>query len=147
MARIVTVFVIAAIFTLVVEVPVAYEEAVVIQPAEPPAKKVEVRRYELASRHLKFRELILEITAYTAHDPGMDGRGITFTGLPVDKGVLAVDPEIIPLGSIVWIPGVGYVVALDTGGAIKGYRADLYLPDRESALRWGRRTVKVRVVE
>jgi len=144
------VFVIAAIFALIIDVPIAYEEAVIhqpVQPAEPPTKKVEVRRYELASRHLKFRELTLEITAYTAHDLGMDGRGITFTGLPVDKGVLAVDPEVIPLGSIVWIPGVGYVVALDTGGAIKGYRADLYLPDRDSALRWGRRTVKVRVIE
>jgi len=147
MARLVAMLFIATIFALIVDVPVAYEEAVIIWQPDPPVKKVEVRRYELASRHLKFRELTLEITAYTANDPGMDGRGMTFTGLPVDKGVLAVDPEIIPLGSIVWIPGVGYVVALDTGGAIKGYRADLYLPDRESALRWGRRTVKVRVVE
>ncbi|MGB9660696.1 MAG: 3D domain-containing protein [Moorellaceae bacterium] len=100
-----------------------------------------------ASRQLKYRELVLEITAYTAHDRGMDGKGMTYTGLPVDRGVLAVDPQVIPLGSIVWIPGVGYTVALDTGSAIKGNRADLFMQDRQKALEWGRRMVKVRVLE
>lgn len=106
-----------------------------------------LKRYEISSRGVQSREMVLEVTAYTAYDPGMDGKGIMFTGLPVDKGALAVDPEIIPLGSIVWLPGVGYTVALDTGGAIKGRKADLYIPDREMALEWGRKTVKVRVLE
>lgn len=107
-----------------------------------------VKRYQIEnSRGVKSREMVLEITAYSKDDPGMDGRGIMFTGLPVDKGALAVDPRVIPLGSVVWIPGVGYTVALDTGGAIKGRRADLYIPDRAKALEWGRKTVKVRVLE
>ncbi len=107
-----------------------------------------VKRYQIEnSRGVKSREMVLEITAYSKDDPGMDGRGIMFTRLPVDKGALAVDPRVIPLGSVVWIPGVGYTVALDTGGAIKGRRADLYIPDRAKALEWGRRQVKVRVLE
>lgn len=107
-----------------------------------------LKRYEIqSSRGVQIREMVLEITAYTANDPGMDGRGIMFTGLPVDCGALAVDPKVIPLGSVVWIPGVGYTVALDTGGAIKGRRADLYIPDRAKALTWGRKIVKVRVLE
>ncbi len=91
-------------------------------------------------------EITLELTAYTANDPGMDGKGITRSGLPVDVGVIAVDPKIIPLGTIVWVPNVGYLVALDTGGAIKGYRGDLYMPSREEALKWGRRKVTVKII-
>ena len=147
MARLAGVLLLTAVLVISSGVPVAYEEAVIPHPAENPGVKVEVRRYELAGRELKFRELTLEITAYTAHDLDMDGKGITFTGLQADRGVLAVDPEVIPLGSIVWVPGVGYVVALDTGGAIRGNRADLFMSDRDSAIRWGRKTVKVRVIE
>lgn len=111
----------------------------------PPSPRV-VEKHVYVSRNLKPQEMELEITAYTAHDAGMDGRGIMFTGLPADKGALAVDPKVIPLGSVVWIPGVGYTVALDTGGAIKGYKADLYIPDRAKVLEWGRRKVKVRII-
>lgn len=124
------------------------------QAAEEANKALEKAMQEAArmnqfetSRGIKSRELILEITAYSKDDPGMDGRGIMFTGLPVDGGALAVDPRVIPLGSVVWIPGVGYTVALDTGAAIKGYKADLYIPDRTKALEWGRRKIKVRIIE
>ncbi|GEA17772.1 3D domain-containing protein [Moorella sp. E306M] len=107
-----------------------------------------VKRYQFeTSRGIKSRELVLEITAYTANDPGMDGRGIMFTGLPVDRGALAVDPRVIPLGSVVWIPEVGYTVALDVGRAIKGYKADLYIPDKMKALEWGRKMVRVKVLD
>lgn len=86
-----------------------------------------------------------EVTGYTRNDPGMDGRGITFTGTRVRRGVAAVDPEVIPLGSVLFVPGYGYARAEDTGGAIKGYRIDLFFENREEALRWGRRKVEVQV--
>ena len=62
-------------------------------------------------------------TWYTAAIAG--GSGITATGTPVYKGIIAVDPWVIPLGTRMYIPGYGYGVAADTGGAIKGNMIDL----------------------
>ncbi|HXG36739.1 MAG TPA: 3D domain-containing protein, partial [Dehalococcoidia bacterium] len=56
------------------------------------------------------------------------GGSITATGVPLDYGVVAVDPRIIPLGTRMCIPGYGIGVALDTGGAIIGNRIDLGYP-------------------
>ena len=97
------------------------------------------------SRGGELRPKVIEVvvTGYTKDDPGMDGRGITFTGTRARRGVAAVDPEVIPLGLALFVPGYGYARAEDTGGAIKGYRIDLYFEKREEALRWGRRKVVV----
>ncbi len=62
-------------------------------------------------------------TWYTAASAGSWGR--TATGLPVAKGVVAVDPRVIPLGTWLYIPGYGYGLAADTGGAIRGSIIDL----------------------
>ncbi len=95
------------------------------------------------------RVLIMEATAY---DPGplscgpyADGR--TATGHIATRGVCAVDPRVIPLGTELWIEGYGYALACDTGGAIKGNRIDVCFDDRAEALRWGRKTVLVYVLE
>lgn len=123
------------------------------EPRPQPKKATEEHTSVVVSRmgidrpYKKYREITLEITAYTAHDFSMDGKGITKSGLPVDKGVIAVDPKVIELGSVVWVPGVGYLVALDTGGAIKGYKADIYMESKEEALKWGRRKITVRVFD
>lgn len=55
--------------------------------------------------------------------------GITSTGVPVIKGVVAVDPSVIPYGTRMYIPGYGFGVAADTGGAIVGNIIDLGFPD------------------
>jgi 3D (Asp-Asp-Asp) domain-containing protein len=55
--------------------------------------------------------------------------GITRTGVPVTRGVAAVDPNVIPLGTRLYIPGYGFAVAADTGGGIKGEMIDLGFPD------------------
>ena len=63
--------------------------------------------------------------------------GITYTGTVASEGrTIAVDPDVIPLGSIVEINGVEYV-AEDIGGAIKGDRIDLYFNNHDDALEWG----------
>lgn len=85
------------------------------------------------------------ITGYTKDDPGMDGKGLTFTGTKVHRGVAAVDPSVIPLGSELYIPGYGYVRAEDTGGAIKGNRVDLYFENKEEAFKWGRKLLAITV--
>ncbi len=56
--------------------------------------------------------------------------GLTATGIRAKYGVVAVDPRIIPLGTRLYIPGYGYAIAADTGGAIKGRRIDLCI-DRD----------------
>jgi uncharacterized protein YabE (DUF348 family)/3D (Asp-Asp-Asp) domain-containing protein len=55
--------------------------------------------------------------------------GITKTGVPVTRGIVAVDPAVIPLGSRLYIPGYGFAVAADTGGGIKGNMVDLGYAD------------------
>ena len=61
--------------------------------------------------------------------------------------VIAVDPKVIPLGSKVWVEGYGEAIAGDTGGAIKGNRIDVLVCSDGSANSWGRKSVKVKVIQ
>lgn len=70
--------------------------------------------------------LTLLASWYNAASSG--GDGITATGLPLDVGIVAVDPRVIPLGTRLYIPGYGYALAADTGGAIVGNMIDLGYP-------------------
>ncbi|MCA1012966.1 G5 and 3D domain-containing protein [Halobacillus halophilus] len=101
------------------------------------------------SQSNKEETLYMHATAYTAQCTGCSGvtaTGINLNGNP-DKKVVAVDPDVIPLGSRVWVEGYGYAVAGDTGGAINGKRIDLFVPDKEQALSFGRQQVKVKVLD
>lgn len=93
--------------------------------------------------------MTLEATAYTADCEGCSG--ITYTGIDLrnspEKKVVAVDPTVIPLGSIVEVEGYGRAVAGDIGGAIKGDRIDLHVATKDEAFSFGRKNVKVTVVE
>lgn len=85
------------------------------------------------------------------------GYGITRSGLKIVPGtgmkVIAVDPNVIPLGSKVYVEGVngvktyGYAVAADTGSAIKNNKIDLYMDSHEETIKWGIRNMKVYVIE
>ena len=87
----------------------------------------------------------MEATAYLPTDGSVEG--ITAIGIPATYGIVAVDPEIIPLGTRVYIPGYGEALAADTGGAIYGYRIDLCMEDYWQAMDFGRRTVTVFVLK
>ncbi|WP_416149122.1 peptidoglycan-binding protein [Salipaludibacillus sp. HK11] len=93
--------------------------------------------------------MTLEATAYTAYCDGCSG--VTYTGIDLrsnpNKKVVAVDPNVIPLGSIVEVEGYGRAVAGDIGGAIKGNRIDLHVPTKDEAFSFGRRNVEVTIVE
>lgn len=68
----------------------------------------------------------------------------TASGAPLKEGVtIAVDPKIIPMGSRVYIEGVGWRVAQDTGGAIKGKRIDLYMNSHAACNKFGRQYMAV----
>ena len=71
----------------------------------------------------------------------------TATGTWPSRGTVAVDPNVIPLGSVLYVEGYGPAVAADTGGAIQGQKIDLYMDSEHECLQWGRRQVEVRVVE
>jgi 3D (Asp-Asp-Asp) domain-containing protein len=71
--------------------------------------------------------------------------GTTATGLPVGWGVVAVDPNVIPLGTRMTIPGYGEGVAADVGSAVQGATIDLWFPTRAQALAWGMRTVTITI--
>ena len=73
------------------------------------------------------------------------GDGLTATGIEVAPGIVAVDPEVIPLGSTVVIDGVEYLAA-DTGGAIKGKKVDIAVPTHQEALELGVRSAEVWVM-
>lgn len=71
----------------------------------------------------------------------------TATGIAPYRGVIAVDPRVIPLGTRLYVEGYGEGVALDTGGSIKGNRIDVFFTTRDEAIKWGRRSVKVHILD
>jgi len=94
------------------------------------------------------RELTMTATAYTAYCNGCSGTtrtGIDLRANPNQK-VIAVDPSVIPLGSRVWVEGYGEAIAGDTGGAIKGHKIDVFIPGKGSAMAWGVKKVRVKVL-
>jgi 3D (Asp-Asp-Asp) domain-containing protein len=90
------------------------------------------------------REITVVATAYWPNPAWSNG--YTATGMRAQYGVVAVDPQVIPLGTHLYIPGYGFAVAADTGGAIVGDRIDLCFNSESAALNWGRQTVQVFVV-
>lgn len=89
-------------------------------------------------------------TAYYAFGKGgndINGNGITAIGLRARKGIVAVDPRIIPLGTKLYIPGYGEALAADTGGWIKGDRVDLCFESLEECYRYGRRRIRIYLIE
>lgn len=102
--------------------------------------------------------LKLKATAYTnsyrdcLKNPGDYGYGITYSGLKVRTGIIAVDPKVIPLGTKVYVeipgkaPDYGFAIAADIGSAIKGNLIDLYFDTNEEAVRWGKKNVVVYVL-
>lgn len=94
-------------------------------------------------------EFTVTATAYTASCHGCSG--ITKTGIDLRKNdqqkVIAVDPKVIPLGTKVYVEGYGHAVAGDIGSAIKGNKIDVFIPTKKEAFQWGRKQVKVKVLE
>ncbi|MFZ5873885.1 MAG: 3D domain-containing protein [Bacillota bacterium] len=90
------------------------------------------------------RMLAMLATAYTPDCGTGDGYTATMTRPRI--GVIAVDPEVIPYKTLVYVENYGYFRAEDTGGAIKGNRIDIYMHTREEALQFGRRWVDVKII-
>ncbi len=91
------------------------------------------------------RVLDVVATAYTPNDGG--GNGITYSGMKARPGVVAVDPNVIPLYSRLYIEGYGEAIAGDTGGAIKGNRIDVCFNSYDTVRNYGIRNVKVYILK
>lgn len=88
----------------------------------------------------------VQATGYSTQQKGLSTHTATGIDLRVNPRVIAVDPRVIPLGSLVEVQGLGVYVAGDTGGAIKGNIIDIHYSTVSQALSWGRRSVKIRVI-
>lgn len=75
--------------------------------------------------------------------------GVTSSGVLVNRGIVAADPRYIPEGSVIAIeagPYSGIYTVLDVGGVIKGRIIDIYMPDTDEAIQFGRQEVRVHVL-
>ncbi|MGH0796408.1 3D domain-containing protein [Bacillus mycoides] len=123
------------------------------KPAEPVAKDTTPTKPDQKPAQ-GGKEFYVTATAYTA-DPSENGYkpgeivksklGHNLTANPNMK-LIAVDPAVIPLGSTVYVENYGTAIAGDTGSAIKGHIIDLLMPDSATANNWGRRSVKVTIL-
>ncbi|MBM7635026.1 peptidoglycan-binding protein [Geomicrobium sediminis] len=127
------------------------EETVASESTEP-TESTESSSSESASSSNESPEgttMTMEATAYTADCEGCSG--ITATGIDLrndrNANVVAVDPNVIPLGSTVYVEGYGEAIAGDTGGAITGNKIDLHMATTEEALNFGRQNVEVTVLD
>lgn len=97
---------------------------------------------------VKETEPLVLAETYTATAYSLRGR--TASGKPVARGVIAADPRVLPLGTRVRIDAgefSGEYVVADTGGAVKGRRVDIWTPTSREAMRFGRRAIKLTVLE
>lgn len=124
------------------------------ETVEAPKKEVETveapkKEAQPVENQATGNEITVEATAYTASCEGCSG--ITSTGINLkenpDMKVISVDPSVIPLGSKVHVEGYGNAIAADTGGAIKGNKIDVFVPNHDDAVKFGRQEVKVKIID
>lgn len=83
------------------------------------------------------------VTAYSA---GHGSGDYAYSGLLCRQGVIAVDPDVVPLGTRLYVPGYGFGLAADTGGAIKGRHIDICFDHESQCEDWGQRTLTVTII-
>lgn len=130
-------------------------EATTEQQVKEPAKEEKAETNEVKAstntenQDVEGKTISVSATAYTAGCEGCSG--ITYTGVDLNANpnakVIAVDPNVIPLGTEVYVEGYGYATAADIGGAIKGNKIDIHVPTKDEAITWGVKTVDVTILD
>lgn len=135
-------------------------DAIIVNPIDKIVEYGTVLNYKTARGDtVRYKKILdMRATAYTASfkdtgkTPDHPAFGITASGMRVKKGVIAVDPKVIPLGTKVYVevagntPDYGFAVAADTGGGVKGDIIDLYFDDQAYVDSWGVKRVKVYIL-
>ncbi|MGG5462061.1 3D domain-containing protein [Clostridium sp. B9] len=128
------------------------QELVVKEPVNKEVLKG-TQEYQSLSRggeNINFKKkLTVKSTAYT-HEKG-SSQSYTASGMHVVRNpngysTIAVDPNVIPLGTKLYVDGYGYAIAADTGGAIKGNKIDLYFDTEEEVSNWGLRNLDIYIL-
>ncbi|MBB6733396.1 DUF348 domain-containing protein [Cohnella sp. CBP 2801] len=113
-----------------------------------PVTSSAAKTLKLNGRTIKVKNVIsnVTLTAYTAgpastgKDVGDPGYGVTASGTEVSEGrTISVDPDVIPIGWWVYIEGIGFRRAEDTGSAIKGKKIDVYFESEKYAYKFGKK--------
>lgn len=100
-----------------------------------------------SSNNQSGRTITVQATGYSTQQANLSSHTATGINLLQNPRVIAVDPSVIPLGSMVEVEGMGVYIAGDTGGAIRGKIIDIHFTTVNAALRWGRRTVNIRILD
>lgn len=120
-------------------------DQVVHYGTKPPLKKLTTK----AGTYYYRKSMLMTATAYEPSEVscGDSADGLTAIGLIAGPGIVAVDPRVIPLRTKLYVEGYGYAIAGDVGGAIKGNRIDVCFNTVREALNFGRRQVRVYILE
>lgn len=115
------------------------KKKVIVQTSEPGRANVANEPVNLSDLKIS-KTLNVEATAYT-----YTGNN-TATGIKPREGLIAVDPNVIAMGSKVYVEGYGYAIAADTGGSILGNRIDVFFGTLRQCIDWGRKPVRIHVL-
>lgn len=135
---------------------IRYEDGLEVSRVEEPARvtlppvdeiiaygtRVVIRTLETPDGPLEYWRVIRMLaTSYSAagnqKPPDSPAYGITGTGIPLERGIVAIDPDVIPYFTRLYIPGYGFGLAADSGGAVNGRRIDLGYSDDDLELWYG----------
>ena len=122
-------------------------EVKAVEPTPQTATSQEVQTTTTAPATTEGYTLTVEATAYSYAEAGLSSYTADGTNLVNDPMVIAVDPRVIPLGTMVEIPGYGVFRAADTGGAIVGNKIDVHFPTVAQTYNFGRRTITIRILK
>lgn len=115
------------------------------EPVEP-TKTEAVKPAESTKKASKGKSIVVSATGYSTKQANLSTHTATGINLVNNPMVIAVDPRVIPLGSIVEIPGYGTFIAGDTGGAIKGNKIDIHFTTVQQANNFGRKTITINIL-
>ena len=116
-----------------------------VEPVNEIVRQGVAQSVQTPNGYVRYKKKIYgEATAYTW---GGGATGHTSIGLWPKRGIVAVDPRVIPYYTKLYIPGYGMAIAGDTGGAIVGTRIDLFMDSLHECFQWGRRDVEIYILE